>query len=158
MTSDDSDAILALAKQTAEFILGQCLQFLVEDGFVSLEQVNGRWHVKTSVSDKLRGSGFAAGASIDDAGHPYVAINPNKPSLLGYVLPHEAIHLAQICKGDYEPQIGTSLWRGEIYPNLSATDPNYIQDQPWELEVSLLEEGVRQRLFAMYPDLETPDA
>ena len=48
---------------------------------------------------------------------------------LAWAIPHEAIHLAQICKKDLKPYNGYSIWKGKKFPNLTTTDPNYFSPE-----------------------------
>ena len=143
-------------REIANHMLGVCLSKLVQIGLVSREQVNGRWHSRCDLDSRLEQLGFAAAASIDDNGNP-VVIFSSKLNIQGlaHTLPHEAIHLAQICSGMYEPCSGYTVWSGEKYSNLAADDPNYFspEHQPWEAQAHELEPVVREALLTQFPIL-----
>lgn len=127
----------------ANYMLGLCLSELVQMGFVSMEQVNGRWTSRCDLDELLARQGFAAAVTIDDKGMPLVIIESARCLYIEGLLqtiPHEAVHLAQICSGKYEPYAGYSIWMGVKYPNLLSTDPNYFSadHQPWEAEAKEL--------------------
>ena len=108
------------------------------------------------MNDRLSSLEFLAAASIDNAGRPFVAFNSNyNLKAIAWGIAHEAIHIAQICKGDWEPFEGYSVWKGQKYANLEATDPNYssIEHQPWEWEAESLEEEVRKAMNERLPTL-----
>lgn len=141
-------------KEIVDTFMGVCLQFLVDSGFVNESQIQGNWYSREA-SARLAAQSFAAAASIDTAGRPVVLFNTNIPlNAIVYSIPHEAVHLAQICKGDFEPLEGKSRWKGKIFNNLPAEDPNYISGQPWEAEARNLEEDVRKALFERCQGLE----
>jgi len=141
-------------KEIVDTFMGVCLQYLVDSGFVTESQIQGNWYSRDG-SDRLAAQSLAAAVSIDNANRPVVLFNTNLPlKAIIYTIPHEAVHLAQICKGDFEPLKGESLWKGEIFENLPAEDPNYFSGQPWEAEARDLENGVREALFKRCPSLE----
>lgn len=138
-------------RKIANCMLGICLSKLVQMKVVSREQVDGRWYSRCNMDSRLEGLGVAAAASIDDSGCPVVIFSSRlNIQGLAYALPHEAIHLAQICSGMSKPCYGYTLWDGKKYPNLAADDPNYFsaEHQPWEAQAYKLESVVREALLA----------
>lgn len=146
-------------KEIASYMLSICLLKLVQMDVVTREQVNDKWYARCDMDARLEQLGFSAAASIDESGVPVVIFN-SKLSMQGlaHVLPHEAIHLAQICSGIYEPCTGYALWKGEKYPNLAADDPNYfsVEHQPWEAQAHELESVVRESLLSQCPPFGNP--
>lgn len=128
------------------------LRYLVKTGFLSKAVMSGAFYVAVDAS-KLEKPKFAAGASIDPAGRPFIAIRPGlnagRPDLIAQVIAHESIHLAQIIKGDLDPRKGYSLWKGERHKNLSGDDSAYFEDQPWESEAQALEGEVLAHLMTL---------
>jgi len=142
--------------RAANHMISVCLSELIKIGLVSLEQVNNRWYLKCNQDSRLEQFGFAAAVSIDENKMPVLFFN-SKLTLQGlvYTLPHEAIHLAQICSGMSEPCSGYTVWKGKKYPTLAADDPNYfsLEYQPWEAQAKELEPVVREALLIQFPFL-----
>ncbi len=144
-------------KEIVDVFLGISLGMLVETGFVSKDLIDKNWYSRFDMNHRLESDGFFAAASIDDADMPVVVFNTESTlEALAWAIPHEAIHLAQMCKKDLEPSDGFSIWKGKKYPQLKATDPNYSSPnyQPWEAEALELEESVRDALYEKFPDLK----
>lgn len=123
--------------EAANLFMGLCLAKLVEMERVRREQVNGTWRIEFN-REKLQRKQFGGAASLDSINRPVVYLSPqlNIEGLM-VVIAHEAVHLAQICRGDYFPSYGFSIWKEQEYVLLSADDPNY-SDQPWEAEANEL--------------------
>lgn len=121
-------------KKAAELFVGICLQKLIEMGMVEREQVTGTWYVEFNEA-KSESKRMAGAATLDDSNHPVVYLSPRINSLEGlkFVIAHETVHLAQICKGDFIPLYGFSIWKGEEYVLLPPDHPEYSA-QPWEAE------------------------
>lgn len=125
-------------KALAEIFIGLCLKKLVELGKVEREQVNGRWYVEFNET-KLQHKGFGGAATLDRNDHPVVYLLPElNIDGLTWVIAHEAVHLMQICKGDYFPCYGFSIWKGQEYVSLPHDHPDYFEAQPWEKEAEEL--------------------
>lgn len=126
---------------------GVCLRHLINQEFIAESEVQGKWR-SSEASLILEARALATAVSIDVAGMPVLLYNKDMP-LKDVInsLPHEAIHLAQICKGDYEPFKGYSIWRGAKHKSLHPNDPHYYSEQPWEEEANRLERGVRVAMY-----------
>lgn len=108
-----------------------CLGNLVQDGFVLEEDIGKGWYSRFDLTDRMTAQGIAAGCTHDDIGRITVAYNLNRPfEELLWAVPHEAVHIAQLAKGDWDPQTGYSYWKGERFDNLPSTDSNYYINQP----------------------------
>jgi len=141
-------------KDIVDTFMGVCLRHLVDKGFVTESQIQGNWYSREA-SDRLEKRSFVAAAGIDNGGRPVVLFNRNMPlKAIIYSIPHEAVHLAQICKRDLKPLKGKSLWKGKVFGNLPGDDPNYFSGQPWEAEAQDLEKEVRAALFEKCPGME----
>lgn len=141
-------------KDIVDTFMGLCLRYLVDKGFVARSEIQGNWYSREA-SDQLEKGSFVAAASIDNAGRPVVLFNTNMPlKAIIYSIPHEAVHLAHICKGDLEPLKGKSLWKEKVFCTLPGDDPNYFSGQPWEAEAQDLEKEVRTALFEKCPGME----
>jgi hypothetical protein len=150
------DKLEVLEKLTM-YMVGYCLGYLVEVDFISQEKASCSWYTMCDLDKKLEDSGLLAGTSIDKNNRPFIAYRSKiTPRELITAIPHESIHLAQICKGDHEPFSGYSIWKGQKYINLTYDDPNYFsaEHQPWEAEAKTLEEKVRQVLLEKIPKLK----
>jgi hypothetical protein len=144
-------------KVVVDGFIGISLGMLVESGFVPRDLIDRNWYSRFDMNHRLSSDEFFAAASIDDANRPVVVFNAESNiKALAWAIPHEAIHLAQICKKDLEPCNGYSIWKGQRFPNLSATDPNYFsqEHQPWEAEAKELEDVVRNALYEKLPQLK----
>ncbi len=121
-------------QEVAELFVGLCLQKLVEMEKVERQQVNGKWYVEFNAA-KLQRKGFGGAASLDCNNRPVIYLLPqlNVDGLM-FVIAHEAVHLAQICRGDFVPLFGFSIWKAQEYVLLSVDDPKYTEAQPWEAE------------------------
>ncbi len=144
-------------KGVVDEILKACLCYLVDINFVNENDFAGKIiDTRYNMNDRLKSNNFFAAASIDDLGRPVFIFNIElSMKELACATAHEAIHLAQICKGDWEPFQGYSEWKGKQYKNLDASDPNYhsSEHQPWETEAYKLEEQVKKYLFDKLPQL-----
>lgn len=141
-------------KEIVDTFISISLGKLVETDFVSRDLIDRNWYSRFDMNHRLEADEFFAAASIDEANRPVVVFNAESNiKALAWVIPHEAIHLAQICKKDLEPCNGYSLWKGKKFPNLTATDPNYFspEHQPWEAEAKELEDLVRGALYEKLP-------
>ena len=125
-------------KKAAELFIGICLQKLIEIGKVEREEVNGRWYVEFNETNS-DSKGMAGAATLDDNNHPVVYLSPRLIALEGlmFLIAHETVHLAQICKGDFIPLYGFSIWKGQEYVLLPPDHPDYSA-QPWEAEANEL--------------------
>lgn len=145
-------------KGAVDAVLKACLQYLIDIGFINPEDFEGRIiDTRCDMNERLSEKGFYAAASIDDIGRPVLIYNiEHRMRDLACAIAHESIHIAQICKGDWEPFQGYSEWKGKKYTNLAASDPNYNspEHQPWEAEVYKLEEKVIAYLFEKLPNLK----
>ncbi|MDC7690052.1 hypothetical protein [Vogesella indigofera] len=139
-----------------EAFVVHCLSRLVDQGFVTANQINqSNWYVLLADDNsRLVSEGFLAGTSLDNNQRPYIVFDTQQ-SLRDQIwaIPHEAIHLAQICKGDFLPCWGYSLWKGRRFEKLAADHPKYFEDQPWEKEARALEDPIRKHFYQTYPDL-----
>jgi hypothetical protein len=145
-------------QETAGFIgllAAECLRDLVNDECVSSDQIQqSQWYLRPDDGNNLNAKMFFAAASVDQNGRPYLLINPTSPlKALAWAIPHEAIHIAQICKGDLEPGHGYSTWRGTRFNQLTADDPSYVLGQPWEAEAQELEARLREQMYVRHPIL-----
>jgi hypothetical protein len=133
MNNEDREIIKALVEA--------CFDYLEEIDFI--EKAVIQWYPRYDMNLRLDSLNFEAAASIDDVGRPTIIFKSRFSLRTVFAIPHESIHIAQICKGDYVPFKGFSLWRGNQYTNLTADDPNYFIQQPWEEEARRFEEEVR---------------
>ena len=144
-------------KGAVDTILKTCLYYLVDIDFAKESDFVGKIiNTRCDMNDRLQSEGFFAAASIDDLGRPVLIFNIEQSMKeLACAIAHEAIHIAQICKGDWEPFQGYSDWKGKKYQNLDASDPNYhsAEHQPWEAEVYEHEEKLISYLFENLPAL-----
>lgn len=136
-------------------ILNRCLEYLVDLGFVTNESLQGRAiYSRCDMNERLESLQFLAAASIDDVGHPVLVFNIDHDiRTLAWAIAHESVHLAQICKGEWEPFQGYSVWKGKKYTNLTADDSNYSSPnyQPWEAEAKNMENKVRELMYEQFP-------
>lgn len=150
--------ILDEKKIAVDTILNTCLGCLVDLGFVSKESFEGKEiYSRYDMSERLASLQFFAAASIDDIGRPVLVFNiEHNIKVLAWAIAHEAVHLAQVCKGEWEPFQGYSVWKGQRYTNLAADDPNYSSPdhQPWEAEAEHMEEKVRELMYERLPVLK----
>lgn len=144
-------------KDLVDQIFEACLICLVELKFVSSNDFEDKGiYSRCDMNDKLENLQFFAGSSIDDIGRPVLVFNIDQNiKALAWAIAHEAVHIAQICKGDWEPFQGYSTWKGEKFDNLEADDPNYSSNahQPWEFEAKEMEGKVWERLCIKLPAL-----
>lgn len=144
-------------QRTVDQIIKTCIFTLVDLGFVSEEAFKGKViDTDFSQAEKLNSLQFAAAASINKRGQPVFIINTNQSiQMIAWGIAHESVHIAQICKGVWEPRNGYSIWKGRKFENLAADDPNYFSPdyQPWEAEANQWDEKVREQLYAAVPGL-----
>lgn len=57
---------------------------------------------------------------------------------LMFLVAHEVVHLAQICKGQLILVFGFEIWRGEESLPLPPNSPNNFCTQPWKNEADEL--------------------
>lgn len=109
-------------KKAVDTILNTCLRCLVELGHASAGHLGGNEiYARCDLNDRLASSEFFAAASIDDIGRPELIFKTEHSiRALAWVIAHEAVHITQICKGDWEPFQGYSTWKGQSYTNLAA--------------------------------------
>jgi len=146
-------------KEIVDTLVGRCLGFLADQGFVRRDQVEHNWYTRCDMDERLANSGFVAGASIDNVGRPVMAYASNlSVQAIIYAIFHESVHLAQICKQDYVPGKGVSIWKGIEKKNLPHDDPNYfsLDYQPWEHEACEWAERLQTALYKQYPEIEKP--
>lgn len=145
-------------KKDVDTILGTCLGCLVDLGFVCEQAFEGkRIYSRYDMNERLASLQFFAATSIDDAGRPVLIFNIEQSlKALAWAIAHEAIHLAQICKEEWEPFQGYSIWKGRKYENLPGDDPSYSSPdhQPWEAEAEAIEEKVRELMYERLPSLK----
>lgn len=144
-------------KQIVDTMIGVCLGYLVSEGQVQRQDIEGKWYSRCDMDDRLDSAGFHGGASVDDLGRPVIVFHSRQTfETLSHVLPHESVHLTQLCRGDWKPFQGYSLWKGQKFPHLKGDDPDYSsQDkQPWEYEAKQWEQRVRKALVEKFPTLE----
>lgn len=139
-------------EEVVEGLACACLTKLIEIGRVTREQVAGKWYVEISDERLLPRRLFAA-TTIDNNGQTVMYVRSALlPEELVSAIPHEAVHLMQICKGDLIPGYGYQVWKGKRYPSLAADDPNYFEAQPWEAEARelslILSEELERRYLA----------
>ena len=135
-----------------------CLMYLVEKNYVLLEQVQQNYWIQFDDDAQLQQQGLLAAVTRDDEGHAMLLVDWARPlSATIWALPHEAIHLAQICKGDLVHQKGRTLWKEQAYTSLDAEHPDYFSSdlQPWEAEAKSLESELRTAMLDKYPDLKS---
>lgn len=125
--------------ELATLLVGLCLQELISLGRVTREQVNGIWYVEFN-DVKLQAKGFGGAATLDRLNRPviYLSSRLNIEGLM-FVIAHETVHLMQICKGDFVPFNGFSIWKGKEYVLLPHDDPDYFEAQPWEQQANELQ-------------------
>ena len=131
----------------------RCLDILVKRGFVSVDQINAsRWYVELDVNGRLKNEQFSAATSVDSQNRPFLLFNPSAaPKELAFSIPHEVIHLAQICKGDWLPCYGYSVWKGKRIERIEAGNPSYTTAQPWEAEASAIDNDIRGKMYEALP-------
>ncbi|SIQ61375.1 hypothetical protein [Marinobacterium stanieri] len=131
-------------------VLTKSFQAMVDMGFVRLDECKGGFAISADKAKELSARGLGAAASIDDSsGKPVMYFDPGMdPKGLVWVATHEAVHLAQIAKGDFEPSFGYVLWKGQRFEGLDASDPNYFSKdhQPWEHEAAKIEKEIRKQI------------
>jgi hypothetical protein len=139
----------------AELMIRVCLRKLIELGKVELEQVHGKWYVEFN-KRKLQKKSFAGAATLDDHNCPVVYLLPqlNMKGLMS-VIPHEAAHLMQICKGDMIPEFGYTVWKGQKYKSLPYNHPDYFDKQPWEKEAKELQPILFEYLKSKVTSMES---
>ena len=89
-----------------------CLRTLVDRGVVREDQLQRRYSIDWSSSDRLRSLELAAATSEDAEGRAILKLDAMLPLLaLVWTIPHEAVHIAQICRGDLRfPPHGGTHW------------------------------------------------
>src|SRR5687767_548773 len=119
--------------EAANLLMGLCLKKLVEMARVRHEQVNRNWRIEFD-GTKLQTKKLGAATTLDSNNQLVVYLPPpvNVEHLM-LLIAHEAVHIAQICRGDYFPSFGFSVWKEQEYLSLPAEDPGYAS-QPWEAE------------------------
>lgn len=134
-----------------------CLMYLVKKNYISLGQVEKNYWIMCDITTRLQQNGLLAAVTRDDAGHAILLVDCTQPlSAIIWALPHESVHLAQVCKGDLIQQKGKTIWRGKEYTVLNADHPDYFSPdlQPWEAEAKSLESGLRTAMIEKYPGLK----
>ncbi len=128
-------------KSMVENLVVECLKILVDDGFVSLSQVHEKFSVKEATLKDLENGIYAAVATLDQYGRPVMKFNAELLEQKGLtrdkiilLVAHEAVHLAQLCKGDLVLKpANVAIWKGDQFQVLSGDHPDYKR-QPWEAE------------------------
>jgi len=140
-------------KEIIVHIAVHCLDILIKRGFVSADEINqSRWYVELDVDGRLNKEQFFSAASIDDQNRPFLLFSPRVSlQALAFSIPHEVVHLAQICKGDWLPCYGYSIWKGERVERVEAGDPSYTIGQPWEAEASEIDNNLREKMYETFP-------
>lgn|GEM_PF-2098930 len=155
-TGDDrrSEELETNVKEGISVIVEFCLRRLVEMGQVSKEQLKHRVRIDWNSSRQLRALGLAAATTENDSGVAVLKVDTSLPlPSLVWAIPHEAVHIAQTCRGDLRHLPGrNSIWKGEHYRTLDGEDAGYFQ-QPWEAEARFLESVLRDAIREEYPDL-----
>ena len=117
----------------ANLFMGVCLEKLVELNRVRLDEVNRNWRIEFNEA-KLQRNNFGGATTLDPDDYLVVYLPPPQSvEHLMFVIAHEAVHVAQICRGDYFPCYGFSIWKDQEYVLLPGDDPGYAS-QPWEAE------------------------
>ena len=114
-----------IQQEAISVIVKFCLRYLVKMGRVSESQIRGRVTIDWGSSKELKGHGLAAAASQDSENRAVLKLDTTLPfAELVWAIPHEAVHVAQICRGDLllPPGEGT-YWKGTRYTTLGASDP-----------------------------------
>src|SRR3989442_5825600 len=119
--------------EAANLFMGLSLAKLVDMNHDRSDQVNGNWRIEFNGA-RLQRKNFGGATTLDSNNHPVVYLSPrlNVEGLM-FVIAHEAVHVAQICRGDYFPSFAFSIWKGREHVLLPADDPSYA-NQPWEAE------------------------
>lgn len=136
-------------------LVGFCLQVLVEQAFVTRKQLAGRVRFDFQADTQLDRRDFAAATTQDDAGNAVLQVHSNLPiAQTVWCLPHEAVHIAQVCRGDLAyPLGGGVIWKGERWLPSQADDPQYF-GQPWEEETGRLAPELMRAMKNSYPALQ----
>ena len=131
--------------EAANLLMGLCLKKLVEMARVRHEQVNRNWRIEFD-GTKLQTKKLGAATTLDSNNQLVVYLPPpvNVEHVM-FLIAHEAVHVAQICRGDYFPFFGFSVWKEQEYVSLPAEDPGYAS-QPWEAEAFELAPGLFEYL------------
>jgi len=143
--------------KAVDSMLMVCMRFLASKGLVSAEQFDTAVITRCDMDDRLASEGKYAAASIDDIGRPVVIFHSRLSyEALSHAIPHEAVHLAQLLRGDWEPYQGYSVWQGKRYENLPSSDPDYnsLEKQPWEHEAKQWETTTRGSMLDALPALQ----
>ena len=110
-----------------------------------------QWRIDWN-DEKLAAQGLRAAATLEGQ-NPVLLLSRQFRLATGICdLIHEAIHMAQIIKGDLVPGFndGTVLWKGQCYQKVPPSDPHYMDSQPWEAEASALTGPVLDALSDRY--------
>jgi hypothetical protein len=102
------------------------------------------------IRDPLQGidQGFRAAASVLN-GTPIMILGKDLDVKEDHIaIVHEAIHIAQIVKGDLSFEGGCEevTWKGRRYKTLPVHDKNYFINQPWEKEADELLLSVLEKI------------
>jgi len=134
-------------------LLRFCLQLLVDDGHVQEDELRSNFHIAYEGSDRLNSRGLAAATTQDDEGHAVLVVDPALPlDAIIWAIPHEAVHVAQVCRGDLAFLVRCTQWQGQSYVTLHAEHPDYLM-QPWEAEAARLEHDLRAAMCSRYQEL-----
>ncbi len=113
-TGDDrrSEELETNVKEGISVIVEFCLRRLVEMGQVSKEQLKHRVRIDWNSSRQLRALELAAATTENDSGVAVLKLDTSLPlPSLVWAIPHEAVHIAQTCRGDLRHLPGrNSIW------------------------------------------------
>src|SRR5947208_15233256 len=97
--------------EAVNWFMGVSLTKLVEMKRVRREQVHGTWRIEFNAT-KLQRKNFGGGTTLDSNNLAVVYLLPQLTfEGLMFVIAHEAVHVAQICRGDYVPFVGFCIWK-----------------------------------------------
>lgn len=135
-----------------QFVISASIGYLVHSGFISPEAAQIGWWPRYDQTERLEALGLGAGCTLDEAQGAIVAFNLKRtPEELLWSCPHEAVHLCQLLKSDWDPQMGYSFWKGQRFDFLASDDPDYYDKQPWEKEAHQLEGPIREHAEQYLP-------
>jgi len=141
-------------QETISAVVEFCLRCLVKMKDVSEDQLRHRVCVDWNSSERLRRCKLAAAVTQDNEGRAVLKLDRTLSlGVLVWAIPHEAVHIAQICRGDlrYLPDRIT-YWKGRLCRAMDADDPDYFH-QPWEAEAELLGPKLRAAIVEKCPGL-----
>jgi len=124
-TGDDrrAEELETNVKEGISVMVEFCLRRLVEMGQVSKKQLKHRVRIDWNGSRQLRALGLAAATTENDSGVAVLKLDTSLPlHKLVWAIPHEAVHVAQTCRGDLRHLPGrNSIWKGERYSGVMGS-------------------------------------